>query len=93
METEVNTSTNSETPAKDIISSWGITFGDMENRMDNMKFLHDLGKMKEMSGVTEEDLLKSLGHLLKGSSRLWYRIERHRWKKWNDFVTDFKTAK
>ena len=73
---------------KKIIRDWKIKFkGGSDSSAE--EFLCRIEECRNGTGVTDQDLLEALSDLLEGMATKWARLEKHRWKTGNDFVTDF----
>lgn len=72
----------------EIAQKWGVKFSSQEGSVSDFLFL--LEERREAYGLTHAEMLTSLPALLEGTPLLWYRLHRHSWRSWEDFILEFR---
>lgn len=78
-------------PITDIVSQvhrWNIHFN---GKSDPATFLERLEEIYSSQNIDPDRLLPYLPELLLGEAALWFRNNRHNWRSWAEFKTDFRT--
>lgn len=72
------------------VHEWRIYFSGDGQGMHLCNFLSELSMFQESEGVSDAELLSSIGHLLWGRARLWFRPRCKNFRSWNEFVAEIK---
>lgn len=56
----------------------------------HIAFLERIEELRNVYGMTDQQLLNGLPELLRGDTLLWYRNSRDQWHEWEKFCTDFR---
>lgn len=66
---------------------WGFKFTGDDGGMNLANFLEKVAGMMGSRGVTDWEILPSVGELLDGTASIVYQANRHRLTNWGDFVS------
>lgn len=73
------------------VHQWKLSYSGDGHGLHLYDFLSELQMFQRSEGVTDEQLLSSVVHLLAGRARLWYRTWFDTFQNWNAMVAAMKT--
>jgi hypothetical protein len=73
----------------DIVRKWHLKFVPDDSVHT---FLERLGELKLAYGVSDENMLKAIPEILRGTVILWFRNNSDLWNSWEEFIVAFKAS-
>ncbi|XP_015602842.1 uncharacterized protein LOC107271398 [Cephus cinctus] len=73
----------------EIVRKWGLHFKDNKHHYAE-EFLVRLEEKRQVSSLTDMEILDALPELLSGRARDWYRLSHREWQAWEDFTEGFR---
>lgn len=72
------------------INQWGISFSGDTNSMHLYDFLSQVNLYQRSEGVSDQNMFRSIVHLLAGRAKRWYLSVYENFENWSDVIIGFK---